>query len=200
MNRWLIAFITLATSSLLAQTKVVYKDANYTLATSDVDSLIVFTGSKPISVSITAPPANRTQYRTGVTIQFAALMDHPVTMVPRSGVTLISRDDSMKSSAYGSRWEIIHLGRNVWLLSGDMVTTEYDGYLGDSIVLKARVDPTATGPFTFVWRKNGDIVQGATNASLGIPSLKVSDAGIYLVTVSNSAGIVTSEVLTLNVR
>lgn len=199
MNRWLISFVTLVTS-LTAQSKVVYKDENYTLTTSDVDSLIAFTGNKPISVYIAAPPPQKTQFRTGVTIFFASLTDAPITMVPRPGVSLITRDESMKASGYGSRWEIIHLGKNMWLLSGDMATVEYDGYLGDSIVLRARVNPQATGPFTFVWRKNGDIIQGATKASLGFTSLKASDAGIYLVTVSNSAGVVSSEVLTLNVR
>lgn len=197
--KYLVAFIILS-STLFAQSKIVFKDESYALATTDVDSLLVFTGSKPISVSITAPPANRTQYRAGVTIHFAALTDAPITMVPGSGVSLINRDDSMKVSGYGSRWEIVHLGKNVWLLSGDMATVEYDGYLGDAIVLRARVNPQATGPFTFVWRKNGDIIRGATKASLGFTSLKASDAGIYLVTVSNSAGVVTSEVLTLNVR
>lgn len=197
--KYLVAFIVLS-STLLAQSKVVYKDENYTLATTDVDSLLVFIGSRPISVFIPAPPANRTQFRAGVTIHFASLTDAPITMVPRAGVSLVTRDDSMKASGYGSRWEIIHLGKNMWLLSGDMATVEYDGYLGDSIVLRARVNPQATGPFTFVWRKNGDIIPGATKASLGFTSLKGSDAGIYLVTVSNSAGIVTSEVLTLNVR
>lgn len=206
MLRGLITFLLLGASllaghSLLTRSKVLYKEDSFTLTPAEVDTVVVVIAPKPITITI-APPggSERPKFPVGSTIFFVSLTNFPVTMAAAGGATLVSRDDSMKVSSFGSRWEIIYLGYNLWLLSGDLTTTEYDGYLGDSIVLKAKVDLKATGPFTFVWRKNGDIIDGANKASLGITSLQASDAGIYLVTVSNSAGLVSSEVLTLNVR
>jgi len=43
-------------------------------------------------------------------------------------------------------------------------------------------------PMAFQWQVNGTNIPGATNASLLLPNLQLSDAGIYRATVSNSAG------------
>ncbi len=56
-----------------------------------------------------------------------------------------------------------------------------------------------TAPLTFVWRKNDVIIPGAGQATLSFPSVQTSDAGVYTVTVSNSAGSVTSPPATLTV-
>jgi Pectate lyase len=52
---------------------------------------------------------------------------------------------------------------------------------------------------TYQWSKNGTPVDGATTATLSITSAAASDAGNYTVTVTNSAGSVTSEPATLTV-
>jgi hypothetical protein len=62
------------------------------------------------------------------------------------------------------------------------------------------VTATGTAPLTYQWRKGGVAIPGATAASYTIPSVQLSDAGIYDVTVSNVVGTVSSNpaVLTLN--
>jgi hypothetical protein len=49
-----------------------------------------------------------------------------------------------------------------------------------------------TGPFTYQWTKNGADIPNATGESLTIPTVAATDAGLYRVRVSNSAGVATS--------
>jgi Matrixin/Immunoglobulin domain/NHL repeat len=56
----------------------------------------------------------------------------------------------------------------------------------------------ATGtPLNYQWTLNGGAISGATNSSLTISNTQATDAGSYAVTVSNSAGSVTSNTATL---
>ena len=61
---------------------------------------------------------------------------------------------------------------------------------------------TANGaaPLSYQWQKGGTAIAGATSASYAIASAQTTDAGSYLVVVSNSAGSVTSSVATLTVN
>lgn len=61
------------------------------------------------------------------------------------------------------------------------------------------VGVTGEAPFTYVWRKNGDVIPGATAATLTLTNVQPADAGSYTVTVSNSYDSTTSQaaVLTL---
>ena len=59
---------------------------------------------------------------------------------------------------------------------------------------------TGTTPLKYQWKKNGSNISGATGSSYTISSVKTSDAGSYTVTVSNSAGSVTSSAATLTVN
>ena len=43
-------------------------------------------------------------------------------------------------------------------------------------------------PFSFQWLKDGQPIPGATNASLSLPWLRVSDAGAYMVLITNAVG------------
>ena len=52
---------------------------------------------------------------------------------------------------------------------------------------------SATGASTFVWRKNGNAISGATTASYRLSDVKTSHAGTYSVVVANSAGSLTSD-------
>jgi hypothetical protein len=56
-----------------------------------------------------------------------------------------------------------------------------------------------TEPFTFTWFRNGQLIPGATQATLSYPSAAAGQAGYYTVVVSNRAGTVTSAPATLHV-
>ncbi|MHB8520886.1 MAG: immunoglobulin domain-containing protein [Limisphaerales bacterium] len=61
------------------------------------------------------------------------------------------------------------------------------------------VTVSGQGPFTYQWRKDGVMINGATAASLDIPVVQASDAGEYSVVVSSPYGIVSSAVAVLAV-
>jgi hypothetical protein len=65
----------------------------------------------------------------------------------------------------------------------------------------ARFSVVATGsaPLTYQWMKDGTSISGATSSTYTIASTKTTDAGSYTVTVTNSAGSVTSNPATLSV-
>ena len=62
------------------------------------------------------------------------------------------------------------------------------------------VTATGTATLKYQWKKNGTAISGATSSTYKISSVKSSDAGSYTVTVSNSAGSVTSSAATLTVN
>ncbi|MBI5774163.1 MAG: immunoglobulin domain-containing protein, partial [Verrucomicrobia bacterium] len=57
----------------------------------------------------------------------------------------------------------------------------------------------ANGPTSYTWRHNGDIVVGATAATLNFSNLQLTNGGTYSVTASNASGTVTSPDFTLTV-
>ncbi|MCX6954467.1 MAG: hypothetical protein NTV51_20125 [Verrucomicrobia bacterium] len=61
------------------------------------------------------------------------------------------------------------------------------------------VTPAGSAPFAYQWLRNGVALAGATSATLTLDTTLVTDAGAYSVTVSNSAGSVTSPAATLAV-
>jgi hypothetical protein len=70
--------------------------------------------------------------------------------------------------------------------------------LGQPAVLQ--VTAYATGPFSYQWKKDGAAISGATSATLTLGSAQSTSTGNYTVTVSNSAGFVTSNVVPLTVN
>lgn len=64
-------------------------------------------------------------------------------------------------------------------------------YLGQPATFS--VVATGKPALSFTWRKNGAVLTGATSASYTIPSPGISDSGKYTVTVTNSAGSMTSD-------
>ena len=69
---------------------------------------------------------------------------------------------------------------------------------GDSVTFS--VTASGTTPLSYQWKKDGSNISGATSSAYTINSAKTSDAGNYTVTVSNSAGSVTSSAATLTVN
>ena len=63
-------------------------------------------------------------------------------------------------------------------------------YPGDAA--QFTVIPVGTGPFTFVWRHDGVMLDGETNAGLFIASVTASHAGLYTVEVSGVCGSATN--------
>lgn len=59
------------------------------------------------------------------------------------------------------------------------------------------VQATGSQPLSYQWKKGGTDLLGRTNSSLTLSNLSLADAGDYSVTVTNSAGSVTSNVATL---
>ena len=45
---------------------------------------------------------------------------------------------------------------------------------------------SGTGPLTYVWKKNGTNIAGATTASLTLTNLGYADAGVYTVEVAGT--------------
>jgi hypothetical protein len=58
---------------------------------------------------------------------------------------------------------------------------------------------SGTGPYTYQWKKNADLIVGATFATYSIPSTSLSDAGIYTCVVTGASGSITSPAATLTV-
>jgi hypothetical protein len=195
-----ILFLIFALNSpVLAQSKVVYRQTDYTVNVSDLNGMVVFSEGKSKSLNVYIA-SSRGGFPVGAKINFLALTDVPIKLSAKDDATLISPENSFMVSSYGSQWSLTHLGRNIWVASGDLYSTEINAYLNEHITLRANVDDKATGPFTFVWRKNGRVISGVQSSTLKLLSLKSSDAGLYSVTVSNSAGVVSSEAMQLIVR
>jgi alpha-tubulin suppressor-like RCC1 family protein len=72
------------------------------------------------------------------------------------------------------------------------------GYYGQTIGFT--VTATGAAPLSFVWRKNGTPIPGATNDTFFIVNAQAGDAADYSVTVSNVDGSVTSDTATLTLR
>jgi len=75
---------------------------------------------------------------------------------------------------------------------------------GDSVTFT--VEATGDEPLSYQWKKSDDNltdggnISGATTATLTISNVQETDAGIYRVEITNTAGSVTSEVVTLTVK
>ncbi len=62
--------------------------------------------------------------------------------------------------------------------------------VGDSLALTVAV--SGTPPFTYRWRRAGELITGATASSYAVAQVGEADAGSYTVEVSNAAGTVVS--------
>ncbi len=69
--------------------------------------------------------------------------------------------------------------------------------IGSTVTLA--VSATSTAPLSYLWRKNGQPVDGATTSTLTLSNVQPSDAGGYFVVVSNSQASATSVTAVLTV-
>lgn len=199
-----ILFLLLLTQVCLGQiSRVAFVSGNYNVALSDRNALIVFSNIRTSQVKMIIPFETtnfRTNFSSGTVIYGSALTDSTVLIQGASGVTIVNGEDAFRSKNYGSEWELKRLGRNLWVLSGDLYSLNQVAFVGDDVVIKAIVDPIATGPFNYKWFKNNALITGATNASLKLTNVKTTDSGSYRADVSNVSGTVKSETTNLQVR
>lgn len=87
--------------------------------------------------------------------------------------------------------------------SGDSTPTITTQPVSQSVAVGASVSfsvvASGSGTLSYQWSKDGTAISGATAASHAIASVASSDAGSYTVTVSNSAGSLTSSAAVLTV-
>jgi hypothetical protein len=82
-----------------------------------------------------------------------------------------------------------------------ITTQPIDRLVATGKTAKFTVVADGSAPLAYQWRKNGTAISGATDTSYVTPPVSQSDSGsIFTVTVSNSAGSVTSANATLTVR
>jgi len=82
----------------------------------------------------------------------------------------------------------------------DSVTESADGLLAGAIVLEVVAsNPLADTVLTYQWRRDGNLIDGATTSKLSLANLQYADAGDYTVEVSNFAGVTTSDAIPVRV-
>jgi hypothetical protein len=92
---------------------------------------------------------------------------------------------------------LLVVGSGLFVPSISVPPTDQSVLAGTSISLS--VVAAGSGSLNYQWFKNGTAISGANAATLSFASVKTSDAGSYTVSVSNSAGSVTSPAVTLTV-
>ena len=76
----------------------------------------------------------------------------------------------------------------------DSVTQGQDGLLNETVTLEVSASsPLADAELTYKWRRDGNLIGGATGATLSLTDIQYADAGDYSVEVSSFAGSVTSD-------
>jgi hypothetical protein len=200
--KYVVIFFLLSLTNFAQNLRVVTKQTNYTLTGSDNNSIVTFSGVNVSQVTMTIPfeTTARPIFPIGARIYGTSLTNSTILINGSKGVTIISSENSFRSKNYGSKWELVKLSRNVWLLEGDLYSLEMNAFIGDDVVIKAIVDANATGPFTYNWYKNEVLIPDANFASLKLNNIQLSTSGKYYAIVSNSAGSYTGETTTLLVK
>lgn len=186
--------------SQITSVRTVLVDKEYVLSLRDQQSLLNITSNPTSVVKITVPFEAREVFRSGTVIYGNSLTTGTIQIAPQKGVTLINADNAFRTKSLGSQWTLTKVKDNFWLLDGDLYSVEIEAYIGDDVVIKAKVDPAATSPLIFTWYKNGSILQGKTQASLKISNAQITDSGNYKVDAKNNKGYISSEVTSLLVR
>lgn len=201
--RILLLNVTILTVGLYGTTlKNITVTSEYKVGPRDDDVLLLVQNPNNRVVKIIVPIEGKVDiFSNGAKIEGVSLTDGIVWIYPEtSGVTILNSDEAYRTRKAGSKWTLIRLNKNFWLLEGDLYSLEIDAYIGDDVTIRANIDSKATGPFKFVWYKNGSLLNGQTQASLKLLNIKNTDAGNYRVEVSNSAGLIKSETTSLLLR
>ncbi|HJO10356.1 MAG TPA: immunoglobulin domain-containing protein, partial [Verrucomicrobiota bacterium] len=118
---------------------------------------------------------------TLTTVEVSAAGDYKVTVTNAAG----SVDSDVVALTVESPPSITQLTESMSLIEGDSV--------------ELSVTAVGTAPITYQWSKGGVALAGATGATLSLVGVAPSDADDYKVAVSNGAGRVESELITVTV-
>lgn len=197
-----LAIFALTSFAASMDVKNIFVTTSYKIVSNDSDALLNVTSPSNTLVRIIVPleTGNKDTFQTGTKIYGNSLTDGTILVSGDDGVTIINPDNAFRTKRLGSQWTLTKIRRNMWLLSGDLYSTEIDAYVGDDITIRANVDPAATGPFVFTWFKDNVVILDQNNASLKLTNLSLADSGNYRVEVKNSVGYASSEVTNLLVR
>ena len=77
------------------------------------------------------------------------------------------------------------------------LTEDQNIIAGQTVVLA--VNATGSQPMTYAWKRDGALIDGQTGASLTLPDIAGTDAGVYSVVIRNSAGLTESDGVTVSV-
>ncbi len=203
--RYVLLFLV-CISTLYGQYRAVIPVSdNYRITFTDGQCLIIFSNVKTPTVKLSVPsegPRKNQMFSAGTFITGTALTESTVIIEGDPGVLIIGLDNAVRSKGFGSSWTLRRVGKNTWSVSGDLYSLDQSAYIGDDITLRAAVNQLATGPFSYVWYKNDQILPNASLASLKLSNIQVSDAGFYQVKVFNynKTKEISSETINLLVR
>ena len=79
----------------------------------------------------------------------------------------------------------------------DSLTEEQNVIAGETVVLS--VVANGSQPMTYAWKRDGVLIDSQTNSSLTLRNIASTDAGVYSVEITNSAGLTESEGVTVSV-
>jgi hypothetical protein len=194
-------FLIFNTSAFGIGIKNLNVQTEYTLSKSDNNYLLAITSPVNKVVKVIVPTERFSSFSTGTVVSGVALSDGTLHIVPENNTVMILQpDNAYRTRKQGSSWTLTRIGRDFWVLDGDLYSLEVDAYVGEDITIKANVEPSATGPLKFTWYKNNIVLPGKTESMLKLSNVTTVDSGNYKVDAYNSVGIVKSETTNLMVR
>ena len=194
--------------------------ANYavvvTNAAGSVTSETAFVSVNDPVVITTSPASQTVNPGTSVTLSVVATGTAPLTYVWRKneqtidGATAATLDLGQVTAASAGNYDVIvsnvvgPVPSNVAILAVnapvEIVTPPASQTVNPGTVVSFSVVATGTGPFSYVWRKDGSPIDGADGSSLQLGAVAKANEGSYDVIVSNVVGPVPSAAATLSVN
>ncbi len=209
-----------ATEANLVLSGVTISDAGtYTVLVSNVAGSVFSAGAvlevKSVPVITAQPLSQSVSPGSSVTFSVTATGTPPLTYQWRKdGVDVAGAVGSSLSFSSVSEAEagtytvvvstgggsVVSAGALLTITSPPAITSQPQSQsVSPGAVVTFSVVATGTAPLSYLWRKNGVSVPGATASSLTLSAVSASDAGTYSVVVSNSAGSVFSAGAVLSV-
>lgn len=213
------AVISGATSTSYYKSSVTSADAgNYTLvatnpAGSTTSPAIVVTVNLPVAPSVTTPPADASVAQ-GNFVQFSVTVTGSTPMtyqwlkngVAISGATSqtlylynVQPGDAASysvtitnaaSSVTSASAKLTVLPPIAPVFTGSATRVSVNQGSSQSLYAPTPYNSGVVGPYTYQWFKDGTAITGATSGSYLIPNAQASDAGTYVVNVTNAGGTV----------